>query len=239
MSSMSPPRWQDLLTRYLQQAPDRPAEAGSEVELYQAQPALGLDLATAWKDALLPGVLLDKSLQADATYPDSWPQTRSNQWAAAFPCCVGLAPQFLQQIHALMQNPTQFFQARCDLKPAATPSEQAPGLTWLGQLGAARAAGDFNRVTQCLDKPASKQTVLVQNERAAQAWLRGERDAASKIWNLLPGESPVIAFNQALAALPKGDTARGRERLSKAAAGFPETTGWHHLAELYRVALGD
>lgn len=238
MSQSTPPRWQDLLANYLQRSPDREAEGLSEVEPYQAQPALGLDLATAWRDALLPGVMLGEAEAATSAYPDAWLHARSHTWAAPFPCCVGMAPQFLQQIQGLMRDARHFFQTASESRPAATTANVEAGPSWLGQLAEARVTGDFARAATLLEDH-QRPKLLLQNERAAQAWLRGDRKSAARLWNEMSGSEPVVAFNQALAALSLGDTKTGVERLRKASAGFDESTGWRHLAELYRVALGD
>jgi hypothetical protein len=226
-----------LLASYLQRSAGQPVEAISEVEPYQAQPALGLDLATAWRDALLPGVLLGETTPARVGFPEAWQQARTHTWASPFPCCIGLAPQFLQQIQPLMRDARQFFQRPAD-QAAPTSWELPAELPWLSRLAAARIAGDVRGATQLLTD-AGHPDHLVQNERAAQAWLQDDRKTASRLWNKLPGDQPVIAFNQALAALHQGEVKTGVEKLRLASAGFDESTGWRHLAELYRVALGD
>jgi len=228
-----PPRWQELLARFLQRS-DEALELG-EVEPYQAQPALGLDLATAWQDALLPGTTLGEPDPTRA-YPDAWQQIRYYQWEAPFPCCVGLAPQFLQHIRLLMQDTQQFFQSVPKLQGSSladSPPEDEP---WLVRLALARSSGDFTMVDAVLGEPEDR-GIVVRNERAAQDWLRGNRAAAARIWDSLPQDHAVIVFNQGLAAISRGDLDRGRRDLASASSGFAETTGWRHLADLYRTAL--
>lgn len=236
MSQIMPPRWQDLLAHYLEGVHEVAVEG--EVEPYQAQPALGLDLATAWQDALLAGTLLGELAPA-GSYPDAWQHTRSYQWAAPFPCCVGLAPQFLQQIQHLMEDTGRFFAMTPELPEDGLHESPVADAPWLLRLAVARATGDLAGVETVLGQPGGHAELLLQNERAAQAWFRGDRAGAARLWDELPSALPVIAFNQALAALSRGEFDRGRQHLATAASGFADTTGWRHLADLYRVALGE
>ncbi len=229
------PRWQDLLTSYLHKQQDAQEIPTSEVEPYQAQPALGLDAALAWPDALLPGAMLDSDLN-EAKLPVAWAQqVRYMAWSAPFPCCVGLAPQFLQQIAPLMESAQTFFQRLIQI-PSSTNGLSDANSPMAQRLATARVHGDAQQV-QVLLRDLQPGT-LKDNELAAQAWLQDNRSKAQTIWIRLDSKNPVIAFNQALAALATGDVAKGRSHLNAAKAGFPESSGWHHLAELYLVSLG-
>jgi len=46
-----------------------------------------------------------------------------------------------------------------------------------------------------------------------------------------------VAFNQGIAALADGESARGRKCLNRAVKGFDDTTGWNHLAALYLAVV--
>jgi hypothetical protein len=235
-SQPSPPRWQDLLARYLQEEKRVAESGGGEVEVYQAQPALGLDVALAWPDALLPAALLRDSGLGNVAMPADWAQqARQTALAAAFPCCVGLAPQFLQQVSPLLHDAPAFFRAPIQLTRAGSSPMSIPEA--YSRLACARILGDWATVEALLsEQEISQKPLLQQNERAAQAWLRGDRKEAETLWISLPGDQPVVAFNQGLAALARGDATTGCERLTRAKKGFPESSGWHHLAELYLVA---
>lgn len=230
MNTMTP-RWQDLLTRVIQQ--DHPENSTSEVELYQAQPALGLDLGMAWNEALLPGTLLsEEEPPVSARFPSAWNAARNVSLAAPFPCCIGLAPQFLQKIDYILDNASSFFQKELPTMPVGMTAEVTlDNKTTLSQLAIARLAGDFEQVHRLIPELDGEQ--LQKNEHAAQLWLAGKREEARHAWDSLDGKHPVIGFNQGLAALAHGDVARGRKCLTAAAKGFDESTGWHHLAELY------
>jgi hypothetical protein len=73
---------------------------------------------------------------------------------------------------------------------------------------------------------------LVATARAALAWHRGEWGRALQMWQDLPDSVPVL-FNRGMALLFLGQPARAREALQKASADLPETSAWHHLAQLY------
>jgi hypothetical protein len=245
------PRWQELLASFLREQQFVPELPMSEVELYQAQPALSLDAALAWPDALLPGKMLSNpAAWENEALPAEWVHhARNTIWSAPFPCGLGLAPQFLQQIAPLMQNALGFF--RTPLRQAVTsaqPTNDSPELIkcklstvsceLLSRIASARLAGDHRQVDTLLESFSTPpDEVFKQNERAAQRWLQGKHQEAEKVWQTLPADQPVIAFNQALAALQHGELATGQQLLNRAAQGFPTTSGWHHLAELYLAAL--
>jgi hypothetical protein len=52
----------------------------------------------------------------------------------------------------------------------------------------------------------------------------------------LPDSLPVL-FNRGLAALVLGDIETGRLHLSRAVAGLPESSPWHHLGQLYLAVV--
>ena len=135
-----------------------------------------------------------------------------------------------------MDNASAFFQQELPSTPAVLSAEPTlDSKTPLSQLAIARLAGDVEQVNRLI--PQLDGELLQQNERAAQLWLAGQREEARHAWDSLDGDEPVIAFNQGLAALAQSDTVRGRECLAVAAKGFEESTGWHHLAELYLAVV--
>jgi hypothetical protein len=230
------PRWQDLLTRMLAQ--DTPAEMVSEVEPYQAQPALGMDLTLTWREALLPALLLsEETVPVSAHFPAAWSAARYVDLLTPFPCCIGMAPQFLQQIQALLENSQHFFVQTLPVsRPRFTAEPTLDSKTVISQLAVARLAGDHDKSRELITQLAVSE--LQKNELGAQHWLEGDRDTAAMIWNELPADHPVIAFNQALAALSSKDAKQGKACLQRAIDGFDESTGWHHLSELY-LALAE
>lgn len=239
VSPTNQPRLQDLLAHFLRAQHQLPELPMSEVELYQAQPALGLELNLAWSDALLPARMLSEAKNwQNQEIPADWaPQARTVSWSAPFPCCIGLAPQFLQHISSLLHSTEKFFQTPLQLTAQTTwPTLRAASLT--GQLAAARLCGQNIHVTAILDSLSDPQdSMLKQNEKAAQEWLQGNHSQAEKIWQKLPSDQPVVAFNQSLACLQRGDVTAGIRLLSRAAKGFATESGWHHLAELYLAAF--
>jgi hypothetical protein len=81
--------------------------------------------------------------------------------------------------------------------------------------------------------PAEWQPALA-NERAALAWHRGLADEGRALWQALPRSAPVL-FNRGMAALFFDQPKEARTSLAEAATGLPESSGWHHLARLYRT----
>lgn len=229
------PRWQDLFAKLLME--EHQDAIVSEVELYQAQPALGLDLGLAWNEAVLPGVLLaEDDARVSARFPSAWNSASHLNLTGPFPCCVGLAPQFLQKIDRFMEDATGFFQQETPIITSNCIAEATlDSKTPLSQLAIARLAGDAEQINRLI--PQLDGELLQKNEQAAQLWLTGSREEARQLWDSLPGDEAVIAFNQGLAALASGDTKRGQECLNRAVDGFEESTGWHHLAELYLAVI--
>lgn len=230
----SMPRWQDLFTRMLAQ--ESPAEIASEVEPYQAQPALGIDLALTWCEAMLPATMLS-DVAVSAHFPAAWGAARHVDLLTTFPCCIGMAPQFLQRIQALLENSKHFFEQTLPAsRPRFTAEPTLDSKTVISQLAVARLAGDHAKSRELISQLDGE--VLQKNELAAQHWLEGDRDTAAWIWNDLPASNPVIAFNQAIAALARNETKQGKACLQRSIIGFDENTGWHHLSELY-LALAE
>lgn len=229
------PRWQDLLTKLLHD--EHQDAASSEVEPYQAQPALGIDLGLMWQEAMLPGIVLaDDTPRISSHFPTAWNAARYQQRESLFPCCIGLAPQFLHTIDGIISDARSFFEQ--PPQPVTRSTSFEPTLETRSiytQLALARLAGDADTANRLIDQLEGE--TLQKNERAAQLWLTGDRVSARDLWDSLPGDTPVVAFNQGIAALAAGETPRGRKCLRRAVDGFEETTGWNHLAALYLAVV--
>ena len=78
---------------------------------------------------------------------------------------------------------------------------------------------------------------LLANERAALAWQRGDRATAETLWKSLPASGPV-AFNRGVAAMAAGRKADAAKQFATAVQQLPESSGWHHLAQLYLALAG-
>jgi tetratricopeptide (TPR) repeat protein len=261
MSSTNPtpnrtaPVLADLLARYLGSRVNAPVrDAAGEIEPYEVASGLRGDPRTAWDDATA-------AVRAQQASPAPLPLTPPAEWAgltetapsaAALPFAAG---HFAQQVRDL----TPLLQAEklSALRPAA-PAPAAPASTalqnWAFQAarqhglpsaliaaGVLRLAGQTGLAGQLLTEvkakcPGEWRTALA-NEEAALAWAEGRWADAAERWLTLPVSVPVL-FNRGLADLFLDRPAEARASFRQAIAQLPETSPWHHLAELY-LALAE
>jgi tetratricopeptide (TPR) repeat protein len=215
------------------------AEPAGDAEPHEAVPVQPVDPQLAWKDAVVAAGLLDPGQTFTASVPPEWPALVAQQEpAVALAFCLGNFPQLVRNLHPLLtQEPAAL---RCGAKQGTAP---AAVLEWANQasgdaqrlLAAAvlRLARQFDKAAKLLaDAPAPEWQALYTNELAALAWHRGEAEKALALWQNLP-EGPVALFNRGMAHLFLGDRAAAKEALSRAVGLLPETSAWHHLAQLY------
>ena len=62
--------------------------------------------------------------------------------------------------------------------------------------------------------------------------MSGRADEAKSIWATLPESAPVV-FNRGVAELFGGSAKLAIGHFKKAIKLIPESSGWHHLAQLY------
>jgi tetratricopeptide (TPR) repeat protein len=234
----------DLFQQYLYRQIDAHAqglgyaEPAADVVPYEAGPVQPVDPQLAWKDAVTAARLLGPAGDPNLRVPPEWPALVSQQEpAVALAFALGNFPQLVRNLHALLTaNPPA-------LRVGPAVASAAPELTaWAAQqdgpqrllaAGVLRLAGQFDAAAELLDAtPADDWQAVHANETAALAWHRGEFDRALGLWQRQSDSVPVL-FNRGMAALFVGRPAEAIDALTRAIAGLPETSAWHHLACLY------
>jgi tetratricopeptide (TPR) repeat protein len=216
------------------------AEPAGEVVPHDATPMQPVDPKLAWTDALAPARYLGGTEKPrPAAAPSEWAHlVASEEPVLSLAFALGNFPQLVRNLPALLGGEP--------ISPASLPTRalELPALVkWARQqagtprallaAGILRLARHFDQAEELLAAavPAGSEA-LAGNERAALAWHRGEWERALELWQDLPESVPVL-FNRGMALLFLGHAIQAREALTKAAAGLPETSAWHHLARLY------
>ncbi len=235
---MNQPTLAVLTARFLA----RPAEVdtASAVEPHEMPAGFATEPRTAWTEATAVAKLLGMKDFA-AKSPVDWAgYVRQSTTADYLPMAIGHFPQQVRDVSVLIEK-----------KGNATHSESrgwtiaAGQATFANQLLAAaseRMAENFDEAKRHLDaaEPLATDAIqksLLTNERAVLAWQRGDRAAAETLWNSQPASGPV-AFNCGIAALAAGRKADAANWLTTAVQQLPESSGWHHLAQLYLALAG-
>jgi tetratricopeptide (TPR) repeat protein len=232
-----------LFTRYLERQTGAVREGLALPDLGDAlphdlTPVQPIDPQLAWNDALLAATALGN--RAIATPPADWAVlVNSLEPAVVVAFALGNYPQQVRHVNALLAGAA--IQA-----PVSPATGDRPELTaWANRVegegacllaaGILRLAGQFTEAARLLARPVSAEWELVRmNERAALAWHQGQIDTALAIWQVMPVSAPV-AFNLGLSHLVRGEHAAALPHLKQAATLLPESSPWHHLAELYAI----
>lgn len=229
---MTQPTLADLTARFLA----RPAEVdtASAVEPHEMPAGFATEPRTAWTEATSIAKLLGLK-DFPAKSPVDWAgYVRQSATADYLPMAIGHFPQQVRDVSMLIANTGNASHSKTQGWTSAGQASFANHL-----LGAAsqRMAENFDEANRYLDaaellaNDASQQSLLA-NERAALAWQRGDRATAETLWNSLPASGPA-AFNRGIAALADGRKADAAKWLTVAVQQIPESSGWHHLAQLY------
>jgi hypothetical protein len=238
----------ELFTQYLQRQAAAQAEGlgfaetPDAVEPHDGVPVQPVDPKRAWEDAL--AVLPHLAANAPSLgVPPEWPAlVAAQEPAIAVPFCLGNYPQMVRHLHPLLGSHLPALRAATSRQ--ATPALRDWALRTRSYpqvlLAAAvlRTAGDFDTAAELLraDAPAQWQA-LRSNELAALAWQRGDTASALQQWQAL-GDSVPVLFNRGMAHLFLGERRQGAELLRQVVARLPETSAWHHLAQLYLALAG-
>jgi hypothetical protein len=231
-TKIAQPSLADLTTRFVIRPTD--VDRDAVVEPHETPSSFTIEPLTAWNEACAVLTGFD-STEKPGKLPADWSAyVRQSADADFLPMALGHFPQQVRDVTALL--------ARRAVAVPAEPRSWTSGTTeFLDRLraaAAARVARRFDDAERWLDATTGEtdpaRRSLIANERAALAWQRGDRATASRIWNEMPASAPVC-FNRGLAALVAGNNAVAVENFAQAATLLPDTSGWRHLADLYRA----
>jgi len=249
-SPSTPPTIAELTAGFLNRPADAEALAAAadaigEVQPHEVSVGFRAEPGLAWRGSL--EVLAAFGLSTSPIpAPGDWGSLVVRQESvAALPFALGNYPQRVRDLDTLVRSDdvTNLLPQSVDAAAASTGL-----LKWgtrhlqSGELPHAliaaanyRAARDFDRANEALKGLKSAVgtgwDAVLANEEAALLWHRGEYAKAADLWDTLPDSAPV-QFNRGMASLFLGRPGAA-EHLRAAVAGLPETSAWHHLANLY------
>jgi hypothetical protein len=242
----TPPSPADLFKSYLQRQTAAQAEGLGYPEPpegfvpHEAVPVQPVDPQLAWNDALAAAKFFQPSAGPKLwAVPPDWPVlVTSQEPAVALAFCLGNFPQLVRNLHpllsaeppALRAGPGEPLSAPALLDWARQAHAYPQALLAAGVLRLARHFDDADELLRAEAPPAWQ--AARANEEAGLAWHRGQAEKALRLWQAQDPTVPVL-FNRGMASLFLGHPAEARDALSRAAGGLPETSAWHHLAQLY------
>lgn len=244
------PRLDDLMNRYLRDRREAQAAGltgfdADEVLPYEAGPVQPVDAAAAWNEAASvwrtffgSGALPSLPLGWSALVAGREPVVALSYSLANYPqllrdFAMVLRPGRLGELrpHAGRPHPGSDLPQWAD----ACLAEGNPARILLA-AGVLRLAGLVDRAEALLAAAeipcATDHRPAWINERAALLWHQGNHTAARDLWASMPG-GPARAFNLGMAELFLDDREAARSHLAQAVELLPETSAWHHLAQLY------
>ena len=245
---MTHPPLEELFRNYLQRQTAAQgaglgfADVAGDVVPHEAVPLQPADPQQAWKDALAAVPQLAAKAKVAWQVPPEWPTLVAIQEPAVdLAFCLGNFPQMVRLLQPLLT-----------LRGAVLPTSPAPralpvaGLVeWakkartypevLLAIGVLRLARHFDEAAELLhqagDAPAAWQA-LRANEAAALLWHQGRHAEALTAWQSQDA-SAVVLFNRGMAAIFLGRFADAQAALGETVKLLPETSAWHHLAQMY------
>lgn len=226
--------------------------AESEFEPYQPAEVSVLDARSVLEEALAAAqwLVIDPTQRGQfharqMRHVPDWPgMVRQLEPVPLVPFALGYYPQLVRDVQSLLEGgwrnwkPAQG-QARTSglwewgelMLAQMRPAEALFAMSLLRLLGQTREARQLFRAIK--GQAPSSWSVLVSNEDAALAWQEGDYQTASRILDSIASSAPPILFNRGLGALLLGRTRQARDLLAQAAAQLPDSSAWHHLAQLY------
>jgi hypothetical protein len=197
----------------------------ASVEPHMALNSLALEPQLAWQATL---EVLPAFAQSRFTPPENWPAwiecLAPTGWLLN---ALGEFPQRLAMDSVLEGDTASPTLADTPPLPQGnSPADHLLTASLLRQAGQLEnAAARLNLVSE----PAW--TDCITSERAALQWQQGNYSAAEKLW-LSCQPSPGTLYNRALARRIAGDNTQASTLFNQAAAAWPETSPWHHLARV-------
>jgi hypothetical protein len=248
-----PPSPAALLAGYLQRQQEAHAaglaafDLGGEVVPYEAGPVQPIEARPAWEEATAAMRFLAPAQPAKGWQaPPHWPAlVAAHEPAAALAFSLGNFPQLVRDLQLLLHA-----DRLRELRPAAGRPASVPALLdWTADVagkkrfpelllavGSLRLAKQLDRAAEIVqsrdaDVPPQWRPAW-DNECAALAWHSGREEEARALW-LAQSPSVPVLFNRGMSALFLDRPDEARPALQEVASQIPETSAWHHLAQLY------
>lgn len=252
-TSNGQPSLADLMVRFLSTRSDASAGAvesvaEGEVEPFEVAAGFRVDPRAAWMDAAAynPGVATPGT--PAVPLPTEWSNLVS-QPATAFAVAMA-AGNFPQRVRDFQPLLTKFDPAELRPSLSQTPIPTLSGMrTWIAReansgkheakilaAGVARVIGEFDWASAILGETdagcSDAVRTVLENERAAMLWHRGQCREALAAWDAMT-DTPAVLFNRGMANLFLGNSATAKSLLTRAIDTIPESSGWNALARLY------
>lgn len=246
-STNSPFSLSTLLTRFMEKQ-SRAHESGlasalpeGEVLPYDAGPVQVVEPKQAWVNAIFALDVNDNDVNP---CPEWGTLVAAQEPALAVAFCAGNFPQMVRNFLPMLQEnalkPKPLALAQTLNKSAYLDwSENSTNKDWPTPLLAAavlRLAQEFDKAEEVLEKQSGNipenRKIHWLNERASLEWHRGNHEVAARQWQSMEPTS-VVLFNRGMSNLFLGQSAQAHTALTEAVTKIPETTSWHHLAQLY------
>jgi hypothetical protein len=246
MDAKHTPRMDELMSRYLVRqlaAASTGVEATqpSEVESFDAVIAPTVDPRLAWDGAIEPLRYFAPYLKLPTKIPSGWAAIVNALPPAVFlPMAVGHFPQAVRDLNAVLESSQTNVVDSID-SPSANQFidsmlKSNDPANWFIAVGAARLINDKKTALKLLSQKQSdipsELRIAWANERATLAFVSGQTDEATQTWKSLPDSAPVH-FNRGVGHLATDRCKDAIAQFKAASSQIPESSGWHHLAELF------
>jgi len=241
-----PPRMDDLLASFLARqsaaiSSGAESSTGSDVEAYAAVATEAVDPRLAWDGATESLRYFAPGLKLPTKLPSSWSAIASSLPACNFlPMAAGQFPQLVRDLNSVLEMSPLKIADGLDSPEVKrfvqfSAASQEPAL-WFVAVGVARLTRDFDLAQRVLSAKGSLIPAELEhawsNELAVLNWEQEQPEKAVSIWNSLPESAPVL-FNLGIAEMHNQKTHLAVSHFKRAAAMIRESSGWHHLAQLY------
>ena len=240
---MTPPSLADLTARFLAAKAAQPeSDEPAEVMPHEVVTGFRADAAATWADAKAAFALLGAPDIAASMPPDWGTFLTHLPDATVLPLCLGTVPQRMRDLTHVRplardgRATTPTAVSHTLMKWVESKARTGAPADRLVAASLLRVKGEYDRAESVLDDVAPDcagpiKTVL-ENERAALRWARGDEAGALAMWAALP-DGPVSRFNQGVCHWRAGRTAAAAKAFDMAAAAIPDRSGWAHLAAFY------
>ncbi|MSR32688.1 MAG: hypothetical protein EXR99_14410 [Gemmataceae bacterium] len=197
-----------------------------------------IDPAAAWSEAVFSSALgWKKNLLAA---PPGWASFASSlNLPTGAPLAAGMFPQLVRSPFDLLNHLREETALPCPLPMPEMENWACEGSKEEARktiaAGICSLAGEYQQAEAWLRKAEAEAPAPLHNEWGACHWMRGDWAKAQEQWAKV--KTCAGNFNRGLALAKLGEIVASREEFTRAADALPESTGWHHLARLYQLAL--